>query len=186
MREPALGVHRAVDGIDDDEGLVGAEVDEAALLGHGGEARAGGVQAVELAEDRVLGGGVDDQRLVAAPAGLAGLDDALVARGVVRENLPQTLHGAPARAQPIEGEQLSPRVASGGHMPHILGACPIRSTASALPRARSPRTAGLRSSSSAPRARASRAPGCRATRGSPRPAAWLPTSSSPSPPRRRR
>ena len=76
------------------------------------------MEAVELAEHGVLGGGVDDQRLVAAPAGLAGLDHALLAGGVLGENLPQTLHGTPAGAEPIEGEQFPARIGGGGHATH--------------------------------------------------------------------
>ena len=44
------------------------------------------VQALELGEDGVLGGGVDDEREVAALAALAGLDDALRARRMVAEH----------------------------------------------------------------------------------------------------
>ena len=66
MRQPALGVQRAVDRVDDDEHAGVAEVDQPALLGHRGEARAVVVQALELVEDAVLGLGVDDERAVAA------------------------------------------------------------------------------------------------------------------------
>src|SRR5687767_15752729 len=50
-----------------------AEVDLAALLRHRREARALVVEPLELREDRVLGGGVDHQRAVAALPAVAGL-----------------------------------------------------------------------------------------------------------------
>ena len=87
------------------------------------------VEAVELGEDDVLGGGVDDERAVAALAALARLDDALAARGVLGEDARSPSDGATAGAQPV-GTSSCPGIGCGGHMPHILGACPIRSTAS--------------------------------------------------------
>ena len=107
VRQSPLGVQRAVDRVDDDEHAGVAEVDEPALLGDGGEARAVAVEAVELGEDGVLGGGVDDEREVAALAALAGLDDALRARRMVAEHRAQALGGAAAGAEPIVRQSAS-------------------------------------------------------------------------------
>ena len=54
--EAALGVQRAVDRVDHDEHAGIAEVDDPALLGDGGEARARVVEPLQLGEDDVLGG----------------------------------------------------------------------------------------------------------------------------------
>ena len=87
VRHAALGVQRAVERVDDDARVAAAVLDDAALLADRGEARALGMQRVELREDGVLGLAVDDERLVAALAGVAGLDDALAARRMLGEDL---------------------------------------------------------------------------------------------------
>ena len=69
-RDAALGVARAVDRVDDQVGRAAAvQVDVAALLGDDGHRD---VERLELAEDRVLGGAVDDERDVAALAAAGG------------------------------------------------------------------------------------------------------------------
>jgi hypothetical protein len=126
VRQPALGVERPVDGIDDHEHAGVAEIDDAALLGHGREARARLVQGPELGEDGVLRGGVDDQRAVAALAAVTRLGDALAARRVLGQDRDEPLRRAPAGTQPVVGEQPIPGLGSGGHAFHILGTCRVR------------------------------------------------------------
>ena len=65
------------------------------------------VQALELGEHGVLGGGVDDERAVAALAALAGLDDALAARRVVAQHRAQALGRAAAGAEPVVRQSAS-------------------------------------------------------------------------------
>ncbi len=74
MRDPALGVQRAVDRIDDHAHAVVAVVDLAALLGADRELVALVAERVELVEHELLGGVVDLERAVAAAAAGAGLD----------------------------------------------------------------------------------------------------------------
>src|SRR5204862_5537508 len=107
-----------------------AEVDVAALLRDGGEARALAVQRLELGEDGVLGRSVDDERAVAALAPHARLDDALGARRSVAQDAAQALAGPPAGAEPVEAQDLGGGLRGNGHARHTLGTCPIRSTAS--------------------------------------------------------
>ena len=61
--------------------------------------------AVELREDGVLGLLVDDERLVAALAGLAGLDHPLAARRVLDEDLAHPLDRGATRRQPVDDER---------------------------------------------------------------------------------
>ncbi len=127
VREAALRVRRAVDGVDDDEGrrARGAVVDLPALLGDRREARALRVQAVELVEDGLLGVGVDDERPVAALPRLARLRDALGPGARAREDLAERRGGCSAGSEPVVLEDGPGRA----HV-HILGGCPRRSPAS--------------------------------------------------------
>src|SRR5829696_5084391 len=122
VRQAALRVQRAVDRVDHDPDALPAEVDDAALLGHGAETQSVGVEALELGEHDVLDLAVDDERAVAAAPAVARLDDALAARRVVAQDTSQPADGAAAGAQPVglKGGRLH------GHTSHARGGEMVR------------------------------------------------------------
>ena len=107
--QAALGVHRAVDRVDDDQHVLRAEVDQPALLAQRAEPRAAVVELLELGEDRVLGALVDDQRLVAALAAVAGLLHALLRGGRLVEDAAQLRRRATRGAEPVRRQCLRAR-----------------------------------------------------------------------------
>ena len=136
--EAALGVDRAVDRVDDHDHAGVAVVDLPALLADRGEARAVGVQAVELGEHGALGVGVDLQRAVAAAADVAGLEHALGGRRARAQDRPQGGGRAPGRPEPV---RLQRRV----HGPHRMA-----SVMRGRPRAGARRRAGRSARRAAP------------------------------------
>jgi hypothetical protein len=86
-----------------------AVVDHPALLADSGEARARGVQRVELSEHGILGLLVDDERLIAALARRARLDDALAARRVLDEDVTHSRDRPATGAEPVGLERMRGR-----------------------------------------------------------------------------
>src|SRR3954447_1025472 len=101
VRQPALGVDRAVDRVDHHERVGIAVVDRSALLADRREAQALVVQRLELAEDRLLRLGVDDQRAVAALAARADLEHPLGRARRLGEDAAQRVGRAAAQLQPV-------------------------------------------------------------------------------------
>src|SRR5579875_3581858 len=114
MRDTALGVQRAVDGVDDHAHEIVTVVDLSPLLREGGEAEALSAQRVELVEDEILGRMVDDQRAIAAAASTPGLPRPFCGARRVGEHLLQAGHRASTDPQPIciksraDGRHLKP------------------------------------------------------------------------------
>src|SRR5215208_842177 len=111
VRQPALGVLGAVERVDHDEHRIGGvepEVDAAALLAHGAEPSAGGVQLLEPPEHGRLGRRIDLERAVPALAARPRLTGAL--RGGRRggERAAQLVGGCAGGAQPIRCERAHP------------------------------------------------------------------------------
>ena len=103
-RQSTLGVERAVDRVDHDERLVAAEINSAAFLRQGGEARARVKEFLQLGKDDLLGLLIDQQGVVAAGADRAGLDYAFVALRRRRQQFAQRGRAASGKFKPVKAE----------------------------------------------------------------------------------
>ena len=102
VRGRALGVQRAVDRVDDHPHVIGSEVDLTALLGHRAEPVTLLGELGQLRKHDVFGGGVEQQRAVAAAAAGARLPDPFGGRRRLGQHALQPLHGSPADGQPVD------------------------------------------------------------------------------------